>query len=68
MKIPKYIEKMIDKRASYAAEIASIDIKLDEWLCEYGIAVEECDICGGVEEYVNPWASAQRIKKAIEQG
>ena len=67
MKIPKYIEKLIDRRASYADEITSIDIKLDRWLYENGIEVEEYDICGGAEEYVNPWDSAQRIKEAIER-
>ncbi|MCI8993152.1 MAG: hypothetical protein HFG80_10620 [Eubacterium sp.] len=66
MKIPKYIEKLIEKRAGLAALLNHADYKLAEWLKKNGVEVEEYDIYGGCEMYVNPWDSAKRVKKAIE--
>lgn len=66
MKIPKYIEVLIEKREKLAAELISTDWKLSEWLEKNGVDVEECDTRGGCEMYVNPWDSAARIKRAIE--
>lgn len=66
MKIPKYIENLIDRRAGLAALLNHADRKLGEWLEKNGINVEEYDIHGGCEMYVNPWASADRIKQAIK--
>lgn len=66
MKIPKYIEVLIEKREKLAAELISTDWKLSEWLEKNEVDVEECDTRGGCEMYVNPFASAIRIKQAIE--
>lgn len=66
MKIPKYIEALIEKRKKLATELISTDWKLSEWLEKNGVDVEAYDIRGGCEMYVNPWASADRIKRAIE--
>lgn len=66
MKIPKYIEKLIEKRARLAALLNQTDGELANWIEKNGIEVETYDIYGGCEMYVNPWSSAARIKQAIE--
>ena len=66
MDIPKYIEKLIEKRAGLAELLNCADCKLSEWLEKNGVEVEEYDIRSGCEMYVNPWDSADRIKKTIK--
>lgn len=65
MKIPKYIQNLINKRAGLAAELNSADYKLSKWLDDHGIAVEDYDNYGGCEVFANPYDSAERIKQAI---
>lgn len=66
MQIPKYIEKLIDKRAELSVFLNHADHKLGDWLERNCVKVEEYDIYGGCEMYVNPWNSADRIKQAIK--
>ena len=68
MKCPKYISAMIDRRATLASQLTVVDIELCNWLDKHGILdeLETYDTHGGCEMYSNPWASAQRIRKAIE--
>lgn len=66
MKCPKYIEKLINHRASLASQLNEADYRLSCWIEKNGIEVEEYDIRGGCEMYANPWDSAKRIKQAIE--
>lgn len=54
------------RRAKYASAFTDIDCTIREWLDKYGIEVEEYDICGGCDSYVNPYASSRRIIEAIE--
>lgn len=65
MKIPKYIEKLIEKRAGLAVLLNHEDSKLTDWLEKNGVEVEEYDVYGGCEMYANPRSSADRIKQAI---
>lgn len=67
MKIPKRIENLIERRSRLASDLNSIDYELAKWLEEKGLIneVEECDIRGGCEMYVNPHASADRIREII---
>lgn len=65
MEIPKYIEKMVERRAKAADILGSLDYKLAKWLEQNGVEVEECDISTGCEMYANPWAAANRILCAI---
>lgn len=69
MKCPKYITAMIDRRARLASELNKVDYDLCEWLDNHGILdkLETFDTFGGAEMYVNPWSSAERIRKAIEE-
>lgn len=66
MRIPKYIEKLINTRANLASQFNNADYRLSKWLDKNGIKADNCDFHGGVEALVNPWASADRIKQAIE--
>lgn len=66
MKIPKYIKKLCYRRAKLAEDLSYVDFKLSEWLEKNNILVETCDCRSGVEMYVNPYASAQRILNAIK--
>lgn len=65
MKIPKHIEKLCMRRAKLAEDLNSVDFKLSNWLEKHNIPVEEYDCRSGVEMYANPWASADRVLKAI---
>ena len=67
MKIPKRIEKLIERRAKLASDINYIDGQLTEWLEKKDLVdkVEEYDFMGGCEMYVNPYASADRIREVI---
>lgn len=65
MKIPKYVQKLIDRRCKLAIELAAEGFALDVWLNENGIECEACDTHTGVEIYCNPYSSKQRIINAI---
>ena len=67
MKIPKYIDRLIDKRRRLADELQLTDWKLCEWLDKNEIETFPEDSRGGVEMYVNPEESAERIREAIER-
>lgn len=66
MKIPKRIEKLIEQRAKVAEKFNHYDYELSIWLDKNNVETEDYDTHGGVESIVNPWASADRIKEAIE--
>lgn len=67
MKIPKYVEKLIERRAKLADDLNSVDNQLTSWLEKNGLLdkVEEYDVMTGCEMYVNPYTSADRIREAI---
>lgn len=66
MKCPKYIEKALLRRANHAAAFSTLDVEIMEFLEKNDIEVEEYDICGGCESYVNPYDSSRRILEAIK--
>ena len=65
MQIPKTVEQMILRRERLAIQLDDAMNALDHWLDKNGINTEECDTHGGVEVYVNPSDSAERIRQAI---
>lgn len=65
MKIPKYVQKLIDRRCKLADELAEVSYALDVWLDENGIQCEMYDTHTGVEIYCDPYSSKQRIINAI---
>lgn len=66
MKVPIYIKKLIERRARLAVMLNHTDHELGNWLEKNCIDVEEYDVYGGCEMYVNPQSSADRIIQAIE--
>lgn len=67
MKCPEYIKKALIRRANHAEAFTVLDCMIQEFLDKHNILVEEYDICGGCESYVNPHSSSKRILKAIEE-
>lgn len=65
MDIPKKIEKLINQRCRYAELVEKIDYELSIWLKKNRINVDEQDVFGGSEVYLNPIGSANRIRKEI---
>ena len=65
MKIPKYVQKLLDKRCDYAERLSKTSGELDDWLEKNDIKCEDYDICTGCEIYVNPLDSKLRIMEAI---
>lgn len=65
MKIPKYIEYLISRRAKLAADLCHADMTLSQWLESNDIETEDYDTRGGCEMFVNPYNSADRIRQAI---
>lgn len=67
MKIPKYIDKLLDRRARLASDLMDVDLRITKFIEKNGIEVEDYDYCTGVEMYANPYSSADRVRKAILQ-
>lgn len=65
MKIPKSVQKLIDRRCKLADQLAIVCLKLDKWLDKNNIECESCDTHTGVEIYCNPYSSKERIMEAI---
>lgn len=69
MKVPKYVEKMIQKRLTLAVKLDDACDELEKWLEEHGADLDDElmeDTHGGVEIYINPHESAERIREYIE--
>lgn len=65
MKIPKYIETALRRRVRASINFSLADRTLTDFIEKYNIKVDSEDYCGGVEAYINPTESAERIRQAI---
>lgn len=65
MKIPKYIDKLLQARAYHADRVLDVGYKIDEWLIKNEIDVAPEDYGSGVEVYEAPYESADRVRDAI---
>lgn len=65
MNIPKYVQKLIDRRCKLAEQLSDVCYELDCWLDKNDIECEDCDTHTGVEIYCNPYSSGQRVREAI---
>ncbi len=65
MKVPEHIKTAIKRREKAAMTFTENDVVIANWCKQNGIELEECDINGGCESIVNPFASTRRILKAI---
>lgn len=66
MRIPKYIDELLDRRARLAMLLNYVDCEVTKWIDKHGIEVESYDYATGCEMYANPYESADRIRKAIK--
>lgn len=65
MKIPRYIEESLQIRANSAARALHHDYVVSEFCEKNGIQVDDSDVFGGCEVYVDPYASSERVRQAI---
>lgn len=68
MRCPKYIKEALKQRANCASKFTDLDLMIAEWLDKHQLLdlVENEDIGGGCESYVNPHSSSERILEIIE--
>lgn len=65
MRIPKYVEELIRRRAVYAEKLNSIAYELDLWLDKNGI-VCDTDCCHtGCSIYADPGSAADSVRNSI---
>ena len=65
MKIPKYVENLIDKRQKLAEKLMIISCELDEWLIKNDIHMGEEYTCTGCMIYCEPATAAQCVREDI---
>ena len=65
MKIPKYIERLIERRERLAWELISVGAKLDEWLEKNDIQTGDEYTTTGCMIYCEPGAAARLLKEDI---
>lgn len=70
MKIPKKIEKILDRREKISIELMHLNTELDNWLESKGGDLTDSDICDGVLSgcmiYVEPWTANRIVRDYIE--
>ena len=66
MKVPKYIQDALKRRARAAVAWSTADRIITDFIDKHEIDVPPEDYCGGVEAIVNPWDSALSVLQAIE--
>ena len=65
MKIPKYIDKVLEKRAKAAADFIDADSKIVKWLDKNDIAVSADHILTGACSLCEPYSSIEHIREVI---
>ena len=65
MKIPKYVERLIERRERLAWELISVSAKLDEWLEKNDVPTGDEYTTTGCMIYCEPSAAADLIRKDI---
>lgn len=67
MKIPKYVDKLIERRMCVAFELMSLSSKLDTWLEKNGFDLNEMSdyTCTGCMIYCEPDVAASNVRRDI---
>lgn len=67
MKIPKYVERLIERREQLAWELISVGAKLDEWLEKNDIptGTDYTTTTTGCMIYCEPGAAARLLREDI---
>lgn len=72
MKIPKYIEEILERRARLACQLSHLESILDNWLETKGFDITECPLYEGIGTsaviYVEPFTANEIVRRAIESG
>lgn len=65
MKIPKYIDKLLEKRAKLAFNFMVVDSQIAEWLEKNQVEVSGDHILSGACSICEPYSSIDIIRQAI---
>ena len=65
MKIPKYIDKLIDKRQKLAEQLSEVSTELDEWLERNNIPLGGDYTYTGCMIYCEPSTAARCVREDI---
>lgn len=65
MRIPKYIDEALRKRAKCAFRFLQYDDIVSKFIEKHDIDVNSEDYGGGVESITNPYESENAVRKAI---
>lgn len=65
MKIPKYVQKIIDRRWKLAEELNDVSTKLDEWLENNGIPICNDYTTTGCMIYCEPYNAKRCVEADI---
>lgn len=65
MRIPKYIDEALRKRANAAFRFLQYDVVVSEFIEKHNIDVNSEDYGGGVESITNPYGSEKAVREAI---
>ena len=66
MEIPKYIDKLLERRARAAETFMNADRKISGWLNKNNIVVSEDDVLTGACSLCEPWSSIDHIRATIQ--
>ncbi len=67
MKIPKYVDKLIERRMKLAIELADVSAQLDSWLEKNGFDLSEMSdyTISGCLIYCEPAVAARDVRRDI---
>jgi len=67
MRIPKYVDELLEKRAKYAEKFKCCDTKISDWLEKNNITVSRDDIATGCMSLCEPLTSIDNIRECIRK-
>lgn len=67
IQIPKYVEKLLDRREKLASQLINACCEVDEYCERIGIPIcnDEACLCTDVMIYCEPWAAKEKTREAI---
>lgn len=65
MKIPKYIDELINKRIKYAEKLSGVSSELDDWLMKNNIPCGSDYTLTGCMIYFEPVIAAELVRQDI---
>lgn len=65
MKIPKYVDDLIQRRQKYAEMLNSVASQLDDWLLANNIECSPDSYQTGCAIYADPGSAAESVRQSI---